>query len=51
MRKQHKIKKRSCSMCKPHKMGWANRWKPKEQEALKRFEKEKKSNERNCDLP
>ncbi len=26
MRKQYKLKKRSCKMCKPHKMGWENRW-------------------------
>jgi len=32
-------------MCKPHKMGWENRWKPKEQDALKRFEKDKKEQE------
>lgn len=31
MRKQYKIKKRSvCGMCKPHKKGWANRWKVKD---------------------
>ena len=42
MRKQLKLKKRSCKMCKPHKMGWDNRWKPKERDALKRFEQAKK---------
>lgn len=26
MRKQYKMKKRSCPMCKPHKMGWEKRW-------------------------
>ncbi len=26
MRKQYKLKKRSCAMRKPHKMGWENRW-------------------------
>jgi hypothetical protein len=26
MRKQYKLKKRSCKMCKPHKMGWDKRW-------------------------
>jgi hypothetical protein len=26
MRKQYKRKKRSCAMCKPHKMGWEKRW-------------------------
>lgn len=30
MRKQYKKKKKSCAMCKPHKMGWDNRWKHKE---------------------
>jgi hypothetical protein len=29
-------------MCKPHKMGWENRWKHKELAALKQFEKQKK---------
>lgn len=32
MRKQYKKKKRSCALCKPHKMGWDNRWKKKERE-------------------
>ena len=26
MRKQYKNKKRSCKLCKPHKMGFENRW-------------------------
>ena len=31
MRKQYKVKTRSvCGMCKPHKKGWANRWKIKD---------------------
>jgi hypothetical protein len=38
MRKRLKKKKRSCAMCKPHKMGGDNRWKPRDNEALKRFE-------------
>jgi hypothetical protein len=42
MRKTYKVKKRSCKMCKPHKMGWSVRWKVKELAALKRFEKEAK---------
>ena len=42
MRKQLKNKKRSCNLCKPHKTGWENRWKPKEQDAQKRFEQVKK---------
>ncbi len=33
MRKQQKNKRRSCKLCKPHKRGWANRWKPKERQA------------------
>lgn len=40
MRKRQKNKKRSCKMCKPHKMGWDNRWKYKDEERLKREEKE-----------
>ncbi|MCK9428687.1 MAG: hypothetical protein M0R17_01580 [Candidatus Omnitrophica bacterium] len=30
MRKQLKNKRRSCPLCKPHKTGHSNRWKPKE---------------------
>jgi hypothetical protein len=29
MRKQYKNKRRSCGLCKPHKCGTDNRWKPK----------------------
>ncbi|MDH4084693.1 MAG: hypothetical protein OEV99_14620 [Nitrospira sp.] len=32
MRKAYKQKRRSCALCKPHKAGWAKRWKPKEAE-------------------
>jgi len=39
MRKRLKLKKKSCALCKPHKMRWENRWKPKEEAAIKRFEK------------
>lgn len=39
MRKRQKEKKHSCKMCKPHKMGWSNRWTPKESERLQRDEK------------
>jgi hypothetical protein len=39
MRKQLKRKKRSCALCKPHKVGWERRWKPREAEKLKRFER------------
>jgi len=40
MRKQYKQKKKSCAMCKPHKMGWSNRWKKKEQEQMEIDEEE-----------
>lgn len=30
MRKRYRMKLRSCSLCKPHKRGWDNRWKAKE---------------------
>jgi len=30
MRKTYKRKRRSCALCKPHKVGWGKRWKPKE---------------------
>ncbi|MEW6584109.1 MAG: hypothetical protein AB1442_00690 [Nitrospirota bacterium] len=30
-----KKKKRSCPLCKPHKMGGDNRWKPKEYDRMK----------------
>jgi len=30
MRKTYKRKRRSCALCKPHKVGWEKRWKPKE---------------------
>lgn len=38
-RKRLKRKRRSCALCKPHKMKGAVRWKPKELAALKRFER------------
>ena len=40
MRKRLKKKKRSCSLCKPHKMHAANRWKVKELDRLERAERE-----------
>jgi len=43
MRKRFKIKKRSCSLCKPNKMGWASRWNNKELLLLKQFEKDQQS--------
>ena len=39
MRKRLKQKKRSCVLCKPNKMGWANRWNIKELASIKEFEK------------
>ncbi|MEK7664167.1 MAG: hypothetical protein AAB340_01845 [Patescibacteria group bacterium] len=39
MRKRFKIKKHSCALCKPHKLGWDNRWKNKELAHPKEFEK------------
>jgi len=41
MRKRLKHKKRSCPLCKPHKMGGDNRWNAKEFSILKEFEKSK----------
>lgn len=40
MRKRYKNKKRSCALCKPNKVGWSSRWKLKEEQKLKEFEKE-----------
>lgn len=40
MRKRLKQKKKSCTMCKPHKMHWSNRWNTKEEFKLKLAEKE-----------
>jgi len=42
MRKRYKKKKRSCRMCKPHKMHISKRWKNKDLQQLKEFEKLKK---------
>ena len=41
MRKMLKVKNHSCVLCKPHKTGHANRWKSKELQNMKIFEKEK----------
>jgi hypothetical protein len=30
MRKVYKLKRHSCALCKPHKMGWAPRFKEKD---------------------
>lgn len=43
MRKRRKNKLRSCSLCKPHKKGFDNRWKPKEHQLLLESEKEIKT--------
>jgi hypothetical protein len=40
MRKRLKRKRRSCALCKPHKMGGENRWKAKEFARLKEAESE-----------
>lgn len=40
MRKRLKKKRKSCSLCKMHKMGASNRWNPKEEFRLKLFERE-----------
>lgn len=40
MRKRYKKKKRSCPLCKPHKMKIEKRWNVKEEQKLKEFERE-----------
>ena len=40
MRKQYKVKVRSCGLCKPHKRGWECRWKVKEQQLFAIAERE-----------
>lgn len=39
MRKRYKVKKHSCAMCKPNKMGHCIRWSPKALQELKLAEK------------
>lgn len=39
MRKALKRKQRCCKVCKPHKMGQANRWKPRDLQRLREAEK------------
>ena len=46
MRKVYKKKRRSCALCKPHKMGWEKRWKPKEAARVRAMEGELKWCER-----
>jgi len=43
MRKRLKKKLRSCQMCKPHKMGWENRWSVRERDRLERAERQMKA--------
>lgn len=40
MRKRMKMKRHSCRLCKPHKMGGECRWNMKELDRLKRSESE-----------
>jgi len=40
LRKSRKLKRRSCKLCKPNKMGWDVRWNRREFVALRRFERE-----------
>lgn len=42
-RKRLKKKRRSCRLCKPHKMGLDTRWKPREMARLKNDEAEMRS--------
>jgi len=44
MRKRMKKKKKSCGLCKPHKRAMGNRWKVKEEQRLKEFEKLRQEN-------
>ena len=39
MRKRTKIKNHSCALCKPHKVGYTNRWKAKDLSMMTIFEK------------
>lgn len=43
MRKRYKLKLRSCSLCKPHKMHWDKRWTKKDEALLKEYEAVKNS--------
>ena len=40
MRKTYKRKRRSCALCKPHKVGKGKRWKAKEAAQLKAMDRE-----------
>jgi len=51
MRKSYKRKRRSCPLCKPHKVGWDKRWKPSEAAKRTLMERECRSlTERDCSL-
>jgi hypothetical protein len=43
MRKRLKNKRRSRALCKPHKRGHATRWTPRAEDALRRFEHERRA--------
>ena len=43
--KVYKSKRRSCPLCKPHKMGHQPCWTPQELEKIKRMEKELRENQ------
>ena len=38
----YKRKRHSCAMCKPHKMGWADKKKIKERKEIEEFKKQKR---------
>ncbi len=44
--KIYRQKRRSCKMCKPHKMGFSPMWKAKDLGRLKAMEQEQRSSER-----
>lgn len=45
MRKRYKNKLKSCPLCKPHKRGFAVRWRPKEFANIARAEREMRAAE------
>ena len=42
MRKRFKMKRRSCAVCKPFKMGVVKRWKSRDEILLREFERDYK---------
>jgi len=42
MRKSYKKKRRSCALCKPHKIGKAKRWTRRDEVLMREFEKVKR---------